>query len=190
LSKNPSISGVFEAVSILASPLLQNWQGVMKLRFFLAVLAAACLSVKVRSDALLAITEINESLTVTFNGSGPFGTITPLGPHSWDVQLPTGYAFFNVTGSFFVGEPESASEVNIITIRDETTLNWLSDVPTTELGPFDNPFILPDGGTLPNQTIFALSLADITTAPDAGSTFLLSAVSFLLLGVLRRSKMS
>ena len=65
----------------------------MKLRLSVAIMAVACFSVNVRSDAVLAITELNESLTVTFNGSGPFGTITPLGPESWDVELPAGYAF-------------------------------------------------------------------------------------------------
>jgi hypothetical protein len=158
----------------------------MRFRLSVAILAVTCFSVTVRSDALLAITESDESLTVTFNGSGPFGTITPLGPESWDFQLPTGYAFANIGGSFFVAEPESALEVNIITIRDATTLNWLSDVPVTEALAFDNPFILAEGGTLPNQTIFALTLSDITTAPDAGSTLMLSALGFVVFGALRR----
>jgi hypothetical protein len=160
----------------------------MKSRLLLAILGAMCLSAKVRSDALLAITEINESLTVTFNGSGSFGTVTPIGPESWDVQLPTGYSFFNVDGTFFVGEPESNLEVNIITIRDATTLNWRSDVPLTVATGFDNPFILPDGGTLPNQTVFALRLSDVRTAPDAGSTLLLCATGFLVLGAFRKCK--
>jgi len=99
--------------------------------------------------------------------------------------LPAGYAFSNVGGTFFVAEPENASEVNIITIRDETTLNWVSDVPAPGPGPFDNPFRLAEGGTLPDQTVFALTLRD--TAPDAGSTLLLSTLGFLFVGALRRS---
>ena len=130
----------------------------MKSRLLLAILAAGCFSAEVRSDAVLAITEINESLTVTFNGSGPFGTITELGPESWDVQLPTGYTFLNaiVGGTFFVSEPENALEVNTVTIRDSTTLNWVGDVPVpvTAATGFDNPFVLADGGTLPDQKCF------------------------------------
>jgi hypothetical protein len=170
--------------------LLHRRKEFMKSRLLLAILAAGCFSAEVRSDALLAITEINESLTVTFNGSGPFGTITELGPESWDVQLPTGYTFLNaiVGGTFFVGEPENALEVNIITIRDATTLNWLSDVPVTAATGFDNPFVLADGGTLPDQSVFGLTLSDITTAPDRGSTLLLSAAGLIALGALRTSK--
>jgi len=172
--------------------LLHKRKEFMKSRLLLAILAAGCFSSEVRSDAVLAITEINESLTVTFNGSGPFGKITELGPESWDVQLPTGYTFLNaiVGGTFFVGEPENALEVNTVTIRDSTTLNWVSDVPVpvTAATGFDNPFVLADGGTLPDQSVFALTLRDITTAPDPGSTLLLSATGLIALGALRASK--
>lgn len=150
----------------------------------------------------LIVSEIGENLTATYDGNAPFGTITENAPDNWDFQLPQGYTFNDniVGGTFFVDEPEGgtgeltptsiiATLVNEITIRDATTLNWVSEIPFEPLSvqTLDLPAL---GGTDPNGAPFNLILQDIAAAPDAGSTLALAGMGVGLLAALRRKSKS
>src|SRR3954468_3993020 len=102
--------------------------------------SAFVLTAQAQTAHTLVITESGENLSAAFDGVPNFGTITPNGTQgdNWEFTLPSGYPFNNVGGTFFPPEPEtleltpllvSIPIVNIVTIRNATTLNWVSDVP-------------------------------------------------------------
>jgi hypothetical protein len=167
----------------------QNIYRAMAALFMVAGAAQA------QTPNVLEITETGEtfnSITVTYNGSPVAVTLTGAADN-WTIQLP---ADFDLAPSLnllaFVGEPESASELNEINVTQDTFLTWKSDLPVAGTpGGFNNPDIILDagdvlGGTAPQP--FNLVLADIPAvqAPEVSSTAALCGLALLgLCGVAR-----
>jgi hypothetical protein len=176
----------------------------MKLNLCIVLTALASFSSAhaVPQLSLLTVTEQNESLSVTWNGSPLIGvSIQPLSlpVEAWHVTLPSG--FILNPGSYTVGEPAGETGINVITVDltfDESEEEdlilpfssgfiWSSDLPGSAVPnvldvPIGGVFVGPQAGPAP----FGLRLEDLpTSAPDAGSTFALAGLGLFAIGALR-----
>jgi hypothetical protein len=167
----------------------------MKKFLVLAVALALTAASSRAQNGQLVITELNESIVATFNGSPISPTLS--GPvDGWTIQLPTGFSLANIMGNLYnLGEPESATTRNDVAVTQPTFLTWNSDLtgpplgsPTSLTVPNAGTFQGPTGGSVPID--LTISDQQSRTVPDTGSTALLlgiPAVALFLMTVRRKS---
>jgi hypothetical protein len=139
----------------------------------------------------LTITEQDESITVTLNGTTavPFNLSGP--KDGWTIELLGDYSFSpNLVGAnqIILPEPEDAT-VNIISITQPTFMIWESDVPLiTSSAVSSISTVIPGGAISPAGAPLDLVLVDAVTVttPDAGSTFALAGLAITALAGFRR----
>jgi hypothetical protein len=161
-----------------------------KLLLMAGALALTVAISRAQTNGQLVITELNENIVATYNGSAITPTLS--GPqNAWTIQLPTGFSLSSILGNIYtIGEPEAASQFNQVSVTQPTFLIWESDL----AGP---PSGLATSQTILNAGTFGTARIDLTivdrlstTVPDTGSTALLlgiPVVGLFLMTVRRKS---
>src|SRR5215472_13594886 len=75
----------------------------------------------------LVITEVNESIVASYNGSSISPSISG-SQNNWTITMPTGFAFFGPGDTFELSEPEKANQHNEVEITATTVVTWKSEL--------------------------------------------------------------
>jgi hypothetical protein len=152
----------------------------------IVVLALGVLAVgTMRANSILTLTEANGTLTADLDGTAVTLTLNGTVDH-WSVFFPTGFSI-NQFGSVQVGEPENASEKNIVAGFASNPgvishLVWESDLGGGTTA--SNIITIANGGTF-NGVAFDLRLQDLgdgpRSVPDGGATATLLGIALLSL---------
>jgi hypothetical protein len=119
----------------------------------------------------LVITELNESIVASYNGSSISPSISG-SQNNWTITLPTGFAFFGPGDTFELSEPENANQHNEVEITATTVVTWKSEltggggVEVEDFVDFENAGTFTSPGAAP--VFFDLVLSD--QVPETGST--------------------